>query len=142
MERNIVPIKKVALKNTLNFFRINSALILSAIKYGGNQEKIKKKWMDLRLEIARKTYENYKQELEDPNNLLQILKKINDEFPHKEINTNIAYHVGLYILVRTLKPHTAIETGVAIGDSSALILLGMHDNGFGESERAFSRSQC
>ena len=38
---------------------------------------------------------------------------------------------SLYLLTRTLKPKSVVETGVASGRSSALILQGLHDNNNG-----------
>ncbi len=42
-----------------------------------------------------------------------------------------AYSEVLYVLVRALRPETVVETGVALGYSSAYLLQALHDNGTG-----------
>jgi Methyltransferase domain len=37
----------------------------------------------------------------------------------------------LYLIVRAVRPQVVVETGVALGYSSAFILQGLHDNGLG-----------
>ncbi len=66
-------------------------------------------------------------------------KKFQEEFAPKldELGTianagDLRFHaVTLYTLVRALKPTIMIETGVAQGKSSAIILLAMHHNNAG-----------
>ena len=60
--------------------------------------------------------------------------KFSKENPAGRINRQSQGNAGnfLYLLVRSLKPDTMIETGVSSGESSSYILQAMHDNNKGK----------
>ena len=132
LEKILPQLKGVKPKFVFNFLIANPSLIPTIVSSGGNYDTIKKKWMDYRIKYARKIYQKYENQLKSRSDLLKVLKKITDDIPHKDINSHFAYHVGLYVTVRATKPKIVIETGVAGGDSSTLLLLGLYDNNHGE----------
>jgi len=127
-----LQMKGLGFKRAIGIFVANPQLLSTLISSGANIDAMKKKWMEIRINYARKIYSNYQQQLENKSNFLKVLKEINDIVPYKEINSHFAYHVNLYVIVRTMKPNVIVETGVAGGDSSALLLLGLYDNAKGE----------
>ena len=57
------------------------------------------------------------------------LKKLNN---HNKKTDDLRFHaITLYILVRSIKPRLFVETGISAGKSSALILLALKHNKFG-----------
>lgn len=84
--------------------------------------------MQFRLKKAQQLFKKYENILNDESKLFEVLEEITKNTPNKDVNGHLAYHLCLYVLVRTTKPKSIIETGVAGGDSSALILQALHDN--------------
>lgn len=115
-------------QRNIKFLLANPSLFAVALTSLGNTEAIKKKWIQIRLKKASQLYDKFKNTLTDESKLFQVLEEITQSISNKDIYTHLAYHLCLYVLVRTTKPESIIETGVAGGDSSALILQALHDN--------------
>lgn len=60
------------------------------------------------------------------------VEKTRDEIDHLNFGFNPKFRSALYMLIRILKPEVVIETGVAAGASSLLMLLAMERNMKGE----------
>ena len=60
------------------------------------------------------------------------VEKVKDELDHLNLGFNPKFRSALYVLIRILKPEVVVETGVAEGASSLLMLLALERNTKGE----------
>lgn len=84
------------------------------------------------LNLSKKQYTKFKKDLFEHE---ELLKSIDQELKSLGKPIGQISYIGveaLYIITRAIKPKVIVETGVAAGMSSAFILMGLEDNGFGE----------
>lgn len=80
------------------------------------------------LEYSKKLYEDFNKNSSDDSGFLQSIKEISSKILKEKYSEDTVFHILLYLIIRKLKPKSAIETGVSHGVSSLFILQALNDN--------------